>query len=55
MMSTVLIHRVTRVKGASVDYMDLLESQDPLDQRLEINVFYCGGTPLINRLFHSIL
>lgn len=33
MMCTVITHRVTRVKGASVDYMGLLEFQDPLDQR----------------------
>lgn len=32
-MFVVIMHRVTRVKGAFVDYMALLESQDPLVQR----------------------
>lgn len=39
-MFVVIIYRVTRVKGAFVDYMALLESQDPLVQRQ--GTIYCA-------------
>lgn len=34
-----IAYRVTRVKGAFVDYMALLEFQDTLGQRQEKNLF----------------
>lgn len=39
-MFVVIAYRVTRVKGAFVDYMALLESQDPLVQRQGMRLIF---------------